>query len=349
MKKKPKIKIIQNIFPSPSEEQIMSVDVSVLQCPPDTINTIEKEHVPLPERSLTAAEISNCRSIQVALYLKTCGGFSMMQIFENTRPGQIRTSILSKMSDLQLVGGLISSIFYKFYWLGLWLDQWKTVKVSTLINLIWTADFTLRVDDTFVYFFPDQYFMLCHRIAGMDSMQLFFLGELTSRLHLWTKIQTSRDRTVVMLDGFCFNPELRAMFNRTQLTASIVQYVLNSKESKEKIADISAALELIDTTWNTRKTKFRVPLNDTEWSHFQDLRKIFMTHPIHVDSFNRFTFDMDKQYLDIVDDDDTDNTSATPESQTVAALPESDPDSMSVQSVRYVTFPGNGEYDEEIY
>ena len=147
--------------------------------------------------------------------------------------------------------------------------------------MIWHGDFTLRFDSDFIYLFPGRRTLhyaikISYLLTLRTSEAVYFTAELVRRRHLFTKEGCNRGRTVFMMSGFGYDPELRAMIEI--MYNWLVRYatLLQPQNTKKRRGNLIAALNQLEREWLTAPELFKLPLTANERASFVHLRETML-------------------------------------------------------------------------
>lgn len=278
----------------------VAVDLSVTRPLIDetSVPTCRADAVPDPNRKLTPEDRLAAYSLACAYYITLTSQPDLWLHVSTASPDNVRRWIQSH-SDLDLLAGFVVSLLGQENTVVSILDSWINVGVEQLVQLIAQGEFTLRVDNDNIYLFPEKHYayaiMQSFLVKLPTSETCFFFAELVRRKHLFTSITTSRDRKILMMSGFCYDPELRAMINRVQLVAAVIQRFLQPQNTKKHKITLNAALTNVKNAWTTAPSSFKLPLTDREQAAFKDFATIMSQRIVQISRIAPYTHGYDVQ------------------------------------------------------
>lgn len=286
------------------------VDVKIIPTAGDLAQTKSVSVGAVPAhngRSLSTDEKQLARSKVRAAYLLVNGS---TQLHEKLLDMPVRNrELMHQFDDLYVLAFLVASFFYSPATLNYVIENicqrsnnnsWDMQHVGRILALLWRAKFSLRIDDTTIYFLPRD------ATSGMDSFSIpirtlsslkgyvpiYCVGELVYRHHLWHRQSVSQDSTKMCMEQFAYDAELREMIIRSAVCASIIIFAMQ-KGGPAKAQDIRLALDTVRNDWSMHPEEFLVPLSAKDVADLDEIIQLMHLKTFQATELNKFANHLD--------------------------------------------------------
>jgi hypothetical protein len=205
---------------------------------------------------------------------------------------------------------LIYEVFFHELNFQTMIECWLTagVTIENLMIAVWTADFSLRVDMQFVYFFPEKYGVpMCIPLSKFTSesdMRSYYIMEILQRHQngetMFANARPTPDNRIPLLSEYAYNVVFSAVIDRSRLSA-IISMIYIKKAPAAKHLQLGTALYAVCTRVTAAPHEFRNRLTERELVNLitmydlttpkdDDARSIIKNPKLNVTSFHAFAF-----------------------------------------------------------